>query len=89
MYVNCGAWTPFHVSTIRRAVEARAFHGRNSATGPNPTDGGKPGNKRHLAVNAGGTPLGLSLTGENRHDGVMTAPTPDAIPPVRTLRRLR
>ena len=60
-----------------------------SATGPNPTDRGKPGTKRHLVVDARGTPLGLTFTGANRHDSVMMAPTLDAIPPVRNGRRGR
>ena len=43
--------------------EGRAIHKGGSATGPNPTDRGKPGTKRHLVVDANGTPLGLTLTG--------------------------
>ena len=62
---------------------------RGSATGPNPTDRGKPGTKRHLVVDARGTPLGLTFTGANRHDSVMMAPTLDAIPPVGSGRRGR
>jgi IS5 family transposase len=34
-------------------------------------------------VDAGGTPLGLSLSGADRHDSVMLAPTLDAAPGVR------
>ena len=62
---------------------------RGSATGPNPTDRGKPGTKRHLVTDARGTPLGFRLTGANRHDSVMMAATLDAIPPLRTSRRGR
>nr|WP_244435319.1 IS5 family transposase [Methylobacterium sp. B34] len=36
-----------------------------------------------------GTPLGFRLSGANRHDSVMMAPTLDAIPPVRNGRRGR
>ena len=36
--------------------------------GPNPTDRGRPGTKRHLLVDARGTPLGFELSGANRHD---------------------
>jgi len=54
-----------------------------AATGPNPTDRGKPGTKRHGVVDREGTPLGLSLSGANRHDSLMLAPTLDAVPPVR------
>ncbi|ONH81067.1 IS5 family transposase, partial [Roseomonas mucosa] len=49
-------------------------------TGPNPTDRGKPGTKRHLVTDARGTPLGLTLSGANRHDSMMLAPTLDAVP---------
>jgi transposase len=52
--------------------------------GPNPTDRGKPGTKRHLVTDARGTPLGLKLSGANRHDSRMLAPTLDAVPPIRT-----
>ena len=62
---------------------------RGSATGPNPTDRGKAGTKRHLVTDARGTPLGFRLSGANRHDSVMMAPTLDAIPPVRNGRRGR
>jgi len=54
-----------------------------SATGPNPTDRGKPGTKRHIVVDGEGTPLGLSISGANRNDAKMLAPTLDAVPPVR------
>jgi putative transposase len=38
------------------------------ATGPNPTDRAKCGTKRHLLIDGNGAPLGLHLTGANRHD---------------------
>ena len=56
---------------------------RGPATGPNPTDRGKPGTKRHIVTDARGTPLGFCLSAANRHDTLMLAPTLDAIPPVR------
>jgi transposase len=59
------------------------------AVGPNPRDRGKPGTKRHLVTNARGTPLGLTLSGANRHDSRMLAPTLDAVPPIRTGHRGR
>ena len=37
-------------------------------TGPNPTDRGKKGTKRHLLTEAAGIPIGLVVTGANRHD---------------------
>jgi putative transposase len=39
-----------------------------AATGPNPTDRGKAGTKRHLLTDAGGLPIGMVVTGANRHD---------------------
>ena len=39
-----------------------------TATGPNPTDRAKCGTKRHLLIDGKGAPLGLHLTGANRHD---------------------
>ena len=36
-----------------------------------------------------GTPLGVTLTGANRHDSVALAPTLDAIPPIRSGKRGR
>ena len=59
------------------------------ATGPNPTDRGKPGTKRHLVTDARGTPLGVTLTGANRHDSMALAATLDAIPRVRSGKRGR
>ncbi len=56
---------------------------------PEPADRGKAGTKRHLVTDARGTPLGFRLSGANRHDSVMMAPTLDAIPPVRNGRRGR
>ncbi|TXN06761.1 IS5 family transposase [Methylobacterium sp. WL103] len=53
-------------------------------TGPNPTDRGKPGTKRHLVVDARGTPLGVVLTGANPHNSTQLVATLDAIPPVRS-----
>ena len=58
-------------------------------TGPNPTDRGKPGTKRHLVTDARGTPLGLTLSGANQHDSTALTATLDAIPPIRTGHRGR
>ena len=60
-----------------------------AATGPNPTDRGKPGTKRHLVTDARGTPLGVLIGPANQHDSRMLAPTLDAVPPVRGGRRGR
>ena len=39
--------------------------GTGGKTGPNPTDRAKPGSKHHLLTDAGGIPLGKTLTGAN------------------------
>ena len=62
---------------------------RGSATGPNPTDRGKPGTKPHLVLDANGTLLGLILTGADCHNNSLLAATLDAVPGVRTGRRGR
>src|SRR4051794_30357803 len=38
------------------------------ATGPNPTDRGKSGTKRHLLIDGRGVPLAFHLSAANRHD---------------------
>jgi transposase len=53
------------------------------ATGPDPTNRGKPGTKRHLVVDRRGTPLAVCLTGANRHDSMVFEELLDAIPPIR------
>jgi hypothetical protein len=50
--------------------------------GPNPTDRGKPGTKRHVLVEAGGVPLALSLSPANTHDSRLFEPLIDAVPPI-------
>jgi transposase len=50
--------------------------------GPNPTDRGKPGTKRHLIVDRQGIPLATLLTGANRHDSMVFEKLIDAIPPI-------
>ena len=52
------------------------------ATGPNPTDRGRPGRKRHLVTDRTGLPLAFLLTGANTHDSVPLAELLDAVVPV-------
>ena len=54
--------------------------------GPNPTNRGKPGTKRHIVVDRGGLPLALTLTGANCHDGKALIEVVDAIQPIRQRR---
>ena len=52
--------------------------------GPNPTDRGRPGTKRHLIVDRQGIPLATMLTGANRHDSRAFEALVDAVPRIRT-----
>jgi IS5 family transposase len=61
----------------------RAGQKGGEATGPNPTDRGKPGSKRHVLVDAGGIPLAFALTPANVHDSILLEPVLDAVPPIR------
>lgn len=65
--------------------EGRAIHKGGPATGPNPTNRGKPGTNRHLVTDA----RGLPLKGADRHDSPQMAPTLDTIPSLSTGRRGR
>jgi transposase len=48
--------------------------------GPNPTDRGKPGTKRHLFTDATGLPLAVLVTGANVHDCKVFEELLDAVP---------
>src|SRR3990172_1387207 len=65
----------------RQLLRASAFWG--AKTGPNPTDRGKNGSKRHLMVDGAGTPLAIAHTGANCHDSEMAIPLVDAVPPIK------
>jgi transposase len=52
-------------------------------TGPNPTDRGKAGTKRHVVVDRQGIPLAVKVTAANDHDGPTFEPLLDSVPPVR------
>lgn len=54
-------------------------------TGPNPTDRGKLGSKRHLIVDRRGLPLALDVTGANRHDSMVLERLVDALPSIKGL----
>ena len=76
---EAGVWAAVHRVLLRRlegagqldwsraALDSAYVPAKGgSATGPNPTDRGKPGTKRHLVVDARGTPLGMTLSGTTR-----------------------
>jgi transposase len=56
--------------------------GGGSDTGPNPTDRGKSGSKRHRVVDAQGIPLAIRHTAANVHDSTMFEQLVDAIPDI-------
>lgn len=51
--------------------------------GPNPTDRGKPGTKRHVVVDRQGIPLAIRISAANRHDSLMLEVILDSIEPIR------
>ena len=53
------------------------------ATGPNPTDRGKPGSKHHVATERRGIPLAAVVSGANRPDHTVFAPLVERIPPIK------
>jgi len=91
--MNCcgGCATP--TASIGTGLRGFLFHrGQKggAAAGPNPTDRGRPGTKRHLATNAKGITLGFLLMGANVHDSVPFEELIVAIPAVAEKRgRLR
>ena len=50
---------------------------RGDMTGPNPTDRGKLGTKRHVLADKKGVPLSIVITSANTHDMKATAETLD------------
>ena len=58
-------------------------------TGPDPTNRGKLGCKRHVVVDGHGTPLAIVISAANVHDSRMFEPTLDAVPGIRNGRRGR
>ncbi len=55
------------------------------ATGPNPTDRGRPGTKHHLLVDRNGIPLAALISPANWHDSRMLEPLLDAVRPIKGL----
>jgi len=51
--------------------------------GPNPTDRGKAGSKRHLLVDRQGIPLAIWLTAANVHDSVVFEDLIEAVEPIK------
>jgi transposase len=94
---EAGIWRTFHQALLDRLGRAgligwsRCFldaaslpaKAGGAATGPSPTDRGKPGTKRHLVVDRQGVPLAILLTAANVHDSTVLEEVLDRVPPVR------
>ena len=52
-------------------------------TGPNPTDKGKQGSKRHVVVDRQGIPLAVVHSAANVHDSKVLEEAVDAVSPIR------
>ena len=93
---EAGVWDRLHRELLRRlrgadridwsraCVDSASIPAKRGggAVGPNPTDRGKPGTKRHPATDRRGTPLAFLLTGANVHDSAPFEDLLDAVPPV-------
>ncbi len=77
-WANAIVWSPAAVDSS--SVPAKRG---GEETGPNPTDRGKTGSKRHLLVAADGIPLALKVSPANRHDSLLLEDLVDAMPPIR------
>ncbi len=55
---------------------------RGAHTGPDPTNRGKKGTKRHIVVDGHGTPLGVVISGSNVHDSKMLEAVLDDVPSI-------
>lgn len=86
-----------HVGRVQPHQMVRGHHGQllhagafwGTKTGPNPTDRSKNGTKRHLIVDAAGTPLAIEHTGANVHESQRAIALVDAIPRIKQPRGAR
>jgi transposase len=61
----------------------RAGQKGGAGTGPNPTDRGRPGAKRHVLTDGNGVPLALRVTPANLNDSKLLEAVVGAVPPIR------
>src|SRR5690242_15733398 len=94
---QAGIWQAFHHALLDRlgkaglidwsrcSLDAASLPAKagGAATGPNPTDRGKPGSKRHLVVDRQGIPLAVLPTAANVHDSTVLEEALDAVPAIR------
>jgi transposase len=64
-------------------LDERAGKKGGRRTGPNPTDKGKAGSKRHVVADRGGVPLAVVLSAANVHDSKVLEEAVDAIEPIK------
>src|SRR5215210_4383250 len=94
---EAGIWQAFHHTLLDRlgraglidwsrcSLDAASLPAKagGAATGPNPTDRGKLGSKRHLVVDRKGIPLAVMLTAANVHDSMVFEDLIDGIEPIK------
>ncbi|HZC02196.1 MAG TPA: IS5 family transposase [Gammaproteobacteria bacterium] len=94
---KAGVWERLHRALLNRLGEADridrsrasldsasvAAPGGGEKTGPNPTDRGKSGSKRHLLVDRCDVPLVVRHSAANVHDSRMLETMLDAVSPIR------
>nr|WP_134682161.1 IS5 family transposase [Paracoccus ravus] len=73
-----------HLDWTRACMDSASVAAKKGGevTGPNPTDRGRPGTKRHIVTDRRGIPLTGRLSGASVHDSWMIEPLLDAIPPI-------
>ena len=93
---EAGVWARLHQKLLDRLGEADQIEWERASlnaasvtapgsqkTGPNPTDKGKQGSKRHVVVDRGGVPLAVIHSAANVHDSKVLEEAVDAIEPIR------
>jgi transposase len=94
---EAGVWRELHRVLLDRLGEADQIDWERASldsasvvakrgderTGPNPTDKGKPGSKRHIVSDRGGVPLAVILTAAMVHDSNVFEELVDAVEPIK------
>jgi transposase len=92
-----GVWKKIHQACLDRLGQAGAIDWSRTSLdgasyrakkggekiGPNPTDRGKNGSKRHILVDRNGIPLACAISAANVHDSMMFETLIDAVRPIR------
>ncbi|WP_198037200.1 IS5 family transposase [Nocardia sp. BMG51109] len=100
VWTEAGVWRRLHRAVLdelggdglidwsRAVIDAASVRGRKRGdpTGPNPTDRGKPGPKRHILSDRAGVPLAVAVSAADVHDSHALEPLVEAIPAVRSRR---